>query len=519
MDQLIQWNCNGCVHHYCELKTILSELSPFCVCLQETHFLPNQPYSLRGYRVSRKDDEPNIRARGGVAVLVRQDVHYTNIDLNTNLQAVAVRVSSPLTVTVCSLYLPRFDWQINDLLQLVNQLPPPFLLLGDFNAHNPIWGSTQRDARGRLIEQLLEDEDLTLLNSGASTYLNARSSDFSAIDLSICSPQLAARLTWQPLDHLYGSDHFPISISTGTARVNYCPPRRWQLEHANWDIFERDLNRVVLSNSIETDVGNLSISILEAAERAIPCNSGRPLKKSVPWWNDQVRDAIARKKRAFNRFRRYPTQENLIAFKRCRAQARRLTLESKRLSWNNYVSSLASNTTTSEIWHKIRSIAGLRPSSSLSSLLVNGIAFTTPSDIAEVLASHFESTSSSENYDPDFLASKADRERPLDFSTFEDLNYNVPFSMTELEEALSQVKESAPGPDRIPYSFIQHLPHDFRQVLLDLYNQIWSTGHYPDQWRKAIIVPILKEGKDPRSPSSYRPISLTCCLSTYWKGW
>merc|ERR1711923_350051 len=33
---------------------------------------------------------------------------------------------------------------------------------------------------------------------------------------------------------------------------------------------------------------------------------------------------------------------------------------------------------------------------------------------------------------------------------------------------------------------------------------------YP--WRTAIITPILKKGKDPSSPKSYRPISLTSCL-------
>ncbi|GFV93044.1 probable RNA-directed DNA polymerase from transposon X-element [Trichonephila clavipes] len=35
---------------------------------------------------------------------------------------------------------------------------------------------------------------------------------------------------------------------------------------------------------------------------------------------------------------------------------------------------------------------------------------------------------------------------------------------------------------------------------------------YPTQWQEAIVIPILKPGKDPKNPLSYRPIALTSCL-------
>ena len=40
-----------------------------------------------------------------------------------------------------------------------------------------------------------------------------------------------------------------------------------------------------------------------------------------------------------------------------------------------------------------------------------------------------------------------------------------------------------------------------------------DTGDIPEDWRKAIIVPIHKKGNDPSSPASYRPISLTSVIS------
>lgn len=35
----------------------------------------------------------------------------------------------------------------------------------------------------------------------------------------------------------------------------------------------------------------------------------------------------------------------------------------------------------------------------------------------------------------------------------------------------------------------------------------------PEQWKHAIVVPFLKAGKPPTSPSSYRPIALTSCIA------
>jgi len=48
--------------------------------------------------------------------------------------------------------------------------------------------------------------------------------------------------------------------------------------------------------------------------------------------------------------------------------------------------------------------------------------------------------------------------------------------------------------------------------LLHLYNRIWSGEGVPTRWRRQLIKPLLKEGKDPKQTISYRPISLTSCL-------
>jgi hypothetical protein len=68
-----------------------------------------------------------------------------------------------------------------------------------------------------------------------------------------------------------------------------------------------------------------------------------------------------------------------------------------------------------------------------------------------------------------------------------------PLTEDELDQALKNCTGFSPGPDQI-------------------HNMIWSTGEFPSKWTEAIVIPILKPGKDPKEPTSYRSISLTSCM-------
>lgn len=283
MNKVLQWNIKGCIYHYCELKQLLSSFNPVCVCLQETHFKPGQPYSLRNYSIVRKDMEPNVRVRGGVGIILRNDAHFQQLHVISNLQVVAVRMSFPLDLTVCNFYLPEAGWNTSDIAAIVSQLPKPFILLGDFNAHNPLWGSDHRDQRGKMVEHLLESPELVLLNDGSPTYFNARSRGFSRIDLTIVSASLATRFTWKALDDLHGSDHFPIVINTDTPSTVRVLPSRWLTYKANWPAFDTALQTPSASENTLEDVRNMTDELLTAASVCIPSTRPTVFKQRVPW--------------------------------------------------------------------------------------------------------------------------------------------------------------------------------------------------------------------------------------------
>ena len=48
----------------------------------------------------------------------------------------------------------------------MNQLPTPIIMMGDFNAHNTVWGGDKTSARGKIID----DYNLLCLNNKEETY-------------------------------------------------------------------------------------------------------------------------------------------------------------------------------------------------------------------------------------------------------------------------------------------------------------------------------------------------------------
>jgi len=82
------------------------------------------------------------------------------------------------------------------------------------------------------------------------------------------------------------------------------------------------------------------------------------------------------------------------------------------------------------------------------------------------------------------------------------------FKPKELEKALRRVKRKAPGKDGLYIDAYKNLGEEGKEVLLNMYNEMWEKGIYPEQWKEAILVPLLKKGKNGKKPESYRPISL-----------
>ena len=135
----------------------MHDYNPGIVCLQETK-LGNASFHLgMNYEMYNSAPLPGDRAHGGAAIIVNKSIQHSVLSINSPLQAVAVNAMLGKGLKICSVYLPgAVGFSRNDLQNLINKLPNPFLLLGYFNAHNPLWGGNDLDTSGRIIEDILK---------------------------------------------------------------------------------------------------------------------------------------------------------------------------------------------------------------------------------------------------------------------------------------------------------------------------------------------------------------------------
>ena len=166
MNNIIQWNCRGLCANFTDFRLLCDKYNPIVCCLQET-MLTKDDFIIRGFNcIHLTSRDIGGRACGGVSVLVRDGIPSSDCTLNTSLQAKAVTISTSKTITICSLYLPPSEnLNIVLLTRLIDQLPNPFVICGDFNGRSMTWGCDKSNSRGDRIDDFITENNICLLNS------------------------------------------------------------------------------------------------------------------------------------------------------------------------------------------------------------------------------------------------------------------------------------------------------------------------------------------------------------------
>lgn len=519
---ILQWNLNGFFKKYNELQLIIQNQKPNIICLQETNFNDKLIGKIPNFISYSKNRTNALRSSGGVAIYISENFYSKQIPLNSNLEAIAIKVHGKEIFTICNIYIPNQTcFNKNDILSIIKQLPSPYIITGDFNSHNIIWGSLSTDNRGKEIEEILKDDNITLLNTGENTRLNPHNGNFSAIDLSFSNAALAQRLSWIVDSQIYSSDHFPIFISIiprqNEFRNNIHP--RWNLKNPNWDLYTDMLEKeiqILSSTSIystpEQLVENFTNIIINTAEKTIGRSSYYP-KPQVPWWNEHIKISIKQKNSALNKYKKTKNIDDFISFKKLRAKTKYLIKKSKTLSWQEFTSKLNLAIDPPSVWNKIKSLKGLKRNNQIN-LLDSETKTTIPtSEIPRRFGEYFQKNSNNTNYNTEFRKKKYITENTQFFSEVNpndhtQIQLNEDITINELLHSLKKCNSKSSGPDNIPYLFLHHLPPNGKTFLCYIYNVLWKNNFFPENWRNSRIIPIPKPNKNKFQVEGYRPISL-----------
>lgn len=156
---------------------------------------------------------------------------------------------------------------------------------------------------------------------------------------------------------------------------------------------------------------------------------------------------------------------------------------------------------SSHVWNRVRRIERDNNTSDSPVLEIDSDTIMDPALMAEQMARTFA----------DISRAKPNTHRgctcPNMTPNFTPKPYNADYFVRERISVIKPRKPSAPDPDEISYSFLQHA----HPTVLNLFNKIWSERRILTCWKNAIVIPIPKPNK---IPSNYKPIALICCV---WK--
>lgn len=160
---------------------------------------------------------------------------------------------------------------------------------------------------------MLEKDHLVLLNNLEPTCINPINGELSFIDLSFSNASLVQRIEWNVLSNLTSSDHFPILIKiiprhNDTSYV----AERWNLKSPDQPLFTEFLelskikNPEILSINQLTEI--LTNLIINTGNLTIAKTKTKDQKPKVPWWNQNIKEAINAKEEALKKFKKQTTR-------------------------------------------------------------------------------------------------------------------------------------------------------------------------------------------------------------------
>ena len=391
-------------------------------------------------------------------------------------------------------------------------------ILGDFNCHHPIWDSRgTSDPPGEKVFDWVISSDLLPLNDpDTPTLLHRSSSSRSFPDISFAPSSLALSCSWEVLQDL-GSDHQPILLSipfSPVLRPNERPPS-FKFQKARWDGFASYFDSHCPSAE---EYSSLSLSSAAALYTSLALNAtkssipfGRIKRPPKAWWSPEVEQAVSERRRAFAATHR--SDEDRQTYISASRRASSAIAKAKTEAWQTTCSSLSPKSNHKSVHSLLRFIAGSPPSSSSSPNFPNCSSSRESASVyAAYLRSHFSVSQSKA------LRSRArgylSELRRATCSEESHSSFCSPFSLAENLVADSNLTSStATGPDKVAYPVLTHLSRSGMGFLLHTFNLFWSLHSFSSIRKTSSIIPIHKTRKPLDSPASFRPISLTSCVS------
>lgn len=516
------------------LDFIITNQVSICI-LSETWLQNKHKFAIPHYEIVRKDRDSR---GGGILVALHKDVAFQQVTLPPQLAdlELIVIILPKLThdnkdVTLVAYYNPpQNKVDLGKIESFTNSLNNPTLVIGDLNAHSPMWLSKKANSSGSEVEAFLEEKEFTLLNNEDATYESESDSDYKCIlDLALCSDQLLPCIINYSVGEFCSSDHNPVFVDV----LGKQPPRfgkiSKEVKTTSWDKFALEMNSfnaitpapaISSRDELELAAARLTEDISHALQLATSTktvNFDPHGFMVLPRYIVSLIKAKSKLRRAHAKACDQEKQYLKAAINRHNYLIQWEINNWKLGKWKNFCTKLNSlYVSNSTLWTKLKSIEGSQAPKSRKQpkLQFNNNLIVEPEQVANIFANTLEEVFQDAN-DPAndaIFKTLVDNSSSCLFTTNEE-----PIAEVTVSEVASLLKDArskgAPGEDNITNRCLKSLPCSTIPRLVSIFNASINLGQVPSTWKKAIVTMIPKPLKDHSKPANFRPISLLNCLS------
>ncbi len=503
-----------------ELKFFVSTNDIDVLCLTETWLKPkhaNSILELPGFQPPDRCDRP-VKRGGGVAIYVRNGLAISPIKIfnNVDIECLAVQIDLPKRkkLLVFAVYRPP-DQDVCAFLDALDTAISPHLhrnicLVGDFNAKHTAWFANQgTNIAGENLKLFTDSHDLFQIVNGP-TYNPCRDSA-SLLDLIFTNNPTSTLSSWvlPPI-----ADHCPVLARFSLRKTPRPKPyfsTRFIYSKCNLPVLTHSLSETdwsfISSGSVDQASSTWTDVFMSECCKHVPSETVRVNPQSKPWYSNYLRYLGSCRDRLFKRCRGKPCTSTVSEAYR---KVRNLFVAEIRAAEKRYFRSLGCTLLSPDLnpqswWRLAKKACGWSTTKRISALSTDGQLVVTPSEQACIFNSHFQRQCSP------FPAAAL----PLSISS-ED---TVLFSFTPItaEAVFCKLRKlpsgKSSGHDQISNELLKLAAPTIAEPLAALFNRSLLEGQFPAVWKIGTISPILKEGKIPSEPASYRPVALLSCLS------
>ncbi|GFV90621.1 RNA-directed DNA polymerase from mobile element jockey [Trichonephila clavipes] len=344
-----------------------------------------------------------------------------------------------------------------------------------------------------------DDGALIFLNSRLPTHTSFSYGTSEALDITLVSPELPSHCDWDILSNI-GSDHLPILINVQINRKTVTSHKKfWKFKKANWDCFRRItegyFDKRITKDNLEQEDPGLRTLIIK-------------------------RNALHRQRTLTG------DQKDKTELNKLNASIKQLYIKLKREAWTGLCSNIDAKTPNRKLWKLAQSPSYNQPQNIPCNTVMTLDGKAAPDDktAANVLEKFYKGVGYLKFNQNDVILINRSKRMIHICRTSSSGNHIFinKFTLMKLNFAIRAIDlRKSPGPECIHGFMIGRMGPHGMQKLLDIFNFSWKIGRLPSDWKRAIIIPILKPGKGTSTSASYRTIALPSfvCKPVFLKLW